>query len=142
MTTREALKDDCKTVYKFICELEDTVFIYSDFEQYYFRNIDNPDIIYLVAESNGIVIGFLSCHGQYLLHHMEKVWEIQELFVHEQYRSKKAGQMLIETIEDILLEKNYRYLEVASNIKRTDAHRFYLKNGFGQTHYRFTKTLY
>lgn len=142
MTTRGALKDDCKTVYKFICELEDTEFIYSDFEQYYFRNIDDPDIIYLVAEHQGNVIGFLSCHGQYLLHHMEKVWEIQELFVHEQYRSKKAGQVLIETIEDILLEKNYRYLEVASNIKRTDAHRFYLKNGFGQTHYRFTKMLY
>lgn len=141
MEIRGALKEDCKTVHRFICELEDTQFDYTMFEEYYFRNLDNHDTIYLVAEDAGEVIGFLSCHGQYLLHHMGKVFEIQELYVEEKHRSKKAGQLLIERLEAILKEQGYKFLEVASNIKRTDAHRFYLKNGFGQTHYRFTKTL-
>lgn len=141
MEIRGALKEDAKTVYRFMCELEDTQFDYSQFEENYFKILDNPNTIYMVAEEDDKVIGLLSCHGQFLLHHMDMVFEIQELYVDEDYRSQKAGQLLIERLEAILKEQGYKFLEVASNIKRTDAHRFYLKNGFGQTHYRFTKTL-
>lgn len=141
MKVRPATFEDCKTIYRFICELENTQFDYSRFEEYYIRNLDNKDNIYLVATDSETVTGFLSCHGQYLLHHMDKVFEIQELYVDENYRSQKAGQLLIEALEAILKIQGYKYLEVASNIKRTNAHRFYISNGFAQTHYRFTKTL-
>jgi len=30
-------------------------------------------------------------------------------------------------------------LEVACSFKRKNTHRFYLANGFGQTHFKFTK---
>lgn len=141
MKVRPAVKEDCKTVYRFICELEETQFNYTLFEKYYLHNLENKDNIYLVATNDDSVVGFLSCHGQFLLHHLDKVFEIQELYVEESYRSKKAGQLLIESLEALLKEQGYRFLEVASNIKRTNAHRFYTRNGFAQTHYRFTKTL-
>src|SRR5690606_41320121 len=141
MEIRGALKEDCKTVHRFVCELEDTQFDYAMFKEYYFRNIDNTDTIYRVAEDSGEAIGFLSCHGQYLLHHMDKVFEIQELYVDEANRNKKTGKMLIERLEGLLRQQGHKFLEVASSTKRKDAHRFYINNGFGQTHYRFTKTL-
>lgn len=141
MIVRAAAKEDIKTVYRFICKLENIVMDPLLFEEYYLRNLANKDNIYLVAEDNATVVGFLSCHGQYLLHHLDKVFEIQELYVEKSYRSQKVGQLLIEALEVILKDQSYRCVEVTSNAKRTDAHRFYERNGYKHTHFKFTKTL-
>lgn len=112
------------------------------FEKYYVANLENKDNIYLIAvNETDQVIGYLSCHGQILLHHMAKVFEIQELFVKENYRSQKVGQLLIQALEEQLKKEGYRFLEVTANIKRLNTHRFYTKCGFEQTHLKFTKTL-
>ncbi|MFI5163796.1 MAG: GNAT family N-acetyltransferase [Bacteroidia bacterium] len=142
ITVRPAKTKDSKRVFEFICDLEDTIFDYPVFEQYYLINISNKDNIYLVAINNADkVIGYLSCHGQILLHHVSKVFEIHELFVDRNSRNQKVGQLLIEMLEDILRKNNYTFLEVATNLKRMDTHRFYKKCGFNQSHYKFTKRL-
>jgi PhnO protein len=142
MTVRPAKTEDAKKVFEFICALEETYYDYTVFENYYARNLSNKDNIYLVAvdETNN-VIGYLSCHGQILLHHLSIVFEIQELFVEKEYRNHKVGQLLIETVEKKLKDNNYRFLEVTTNINRSDTHRFYKKCGFNKTHYKFTKIL-
>jgi (aminoalkyl)phosphonate N-acetyltransferase len=142
MTIRQANMEDSERIFKFICELEETDFDYSIFEKYYKANLTNEDNIYLVAvNNNNMVIGYLSCHGQLILHHLSKVFEIQELFVEKEYRNQQIGQRLIEQLEDILKKKNHSFLEVATNIKRLNTHKFYNKCGFTQSHYKFTKTL-
>lgn len=142
MTTRFATKNDVKVVYEFINELESTVFDYDIFEKYYFENIENKNNVYLVAtDTVKNVIGFCSCHGQLLLHHLSMVFEIQELFVAPDYRDKKVGKFLLEALEDILKHQEHELLEVTSNKKRTDAHRFYIRNGFAESHFKFTKKL-
>jgi PhnO protein len=142
MTVRPAIDKDVNAVYGFINLLENTVFDFDVFTVMYIHNLKLQDNIYLVAEDDkGIVRGFLSCHGQILLHHLDKVFEIQELFVEEAYRSKKVGQLLLEHLEKILKLRGHIFLEVASSIRRTNAHRFYMRNGFEQSHFRFTKKL-
>ncbi len=142
MTVRFATEADVDIVYQFINQLENTVFNFDIFKQYYLHNITVPDYIYLVAEDEtGKTMGFLSCHGQVLLHHLDMVFEIQELFVEEQYRNKKVGALLIEHLEEILKSRSHIFLEVTSNKRRTDAHRFYKRNGFDESHFRFTKKL-
>ena len=142
MTIRPANRKDSKKIHEFICELEKTKFNYDLFKKQYVSNLADKDNIYLVAvNKTGHVIGYVGCHGQVLLHHASKVFEIQELFVEKEYRNKKVGQLLIEVLEKNLKNSNYHFLEVTTNRKRVNTLRFYNKCGFTKTHYKFTKTL-
>lgn len=140
---RKASKNDNLAVYDLICQLENTIFEYSIFEKFYLTNLQNPTIIYLVAEQKGKVIGLLSCHGQPLLHHLSIVYEIQELVITSENRGNNIGIKLIEFLEQLLLKDNQKsiLLEVTANKKRTQSHDFYKKNGFAETHFKFTKLI-
>ena len=139
ITIRKATKNDNLAVYDLICQLENTIFDYSIFEKFYFLNLQNPTIIYLVAEEEEKVIGFVSCHGQSLLHHLATVYEIQELVIATQNRGNNIGTKLIEFLENLLLETTNETLliEVTANKKRVQSHNFYKKNGFSQTHFKW-----
>ena len=50
-------------------------------------------------------------------------------------------QMLQEAIR-IANEKQCMQIELDSDQKRIDAHRFYEKNGFLKTHYKFVKDMF
>lgn len=136
---RQALKEDLQAIYSFINELEETLFDEAIFRTHYYHNLLQPHVHYLIAEDVGRPIGFISCQGQILLHHNGLVYEIQELFVAKEYRSKGIGAQLIKALEERIAPDDYKLLEVACNVKRKDTHRFYLVNGFRQTHYKFTK---
>lgn len=142
MIIRPATTEDALPIWKFVCALEETHFDYTLFQQQYQHNFLKKDTTHLVAvEATGIMVGYISCHGQFLLHHAAKVFEIQELFVAEAYRNKKIGQLLIEVLEKQLQQGKHEFLEVSTNINRTNAHRFYERCGFTKTHYKFTKKL-
>ncbi len=123
---RRAIENDKPIIYDLICQLENTVFEYSIFEKFYLQNLQNPTIIYLVAEYENKIIGFLSCHGQPLLHHLSIVYEIQELVVEIEYKRQNIGTKLIEFLEQLLLENmtGTLLLEVTANKKREQSHQF------------------
>lgn len=139
MIVRKATPEDFQEVYRFVCELEEIIFDPGLFQQYYLQNISNKDYHYLVAEANDELTGYLSCHGQVLLHHLGMVYEIQELYVDKEYRKQGVGRQLIDHLISILDKEYYDMLEVASDIARVQAHEFYRKYGFNQSHYKFTK---
>lgn len=56
--------------------------------------------------------------------------ELAGLVVDEKYRSRGIGKMLLEKIKQWCIEQNLPALRVRSNVKRKEAHRFYLNNGF------------
>ena len=142
MNVRRATIEDATQILYFIQELEETNVNEALFKEYFGQNLSDNENIYLVATSDeGTVIGFISCHGQILLHHLAKVFEIQELFVKEEYRKMNVGRMLVETLEARLKEAGHQLLEVTANIKRTHTHQFYINCGFTQTHVKFMKTL-
>jgi PhnO protein len=137
---RIAAAADVKGIYQCICLLEATDFNYTLFETIYNRNIADASIIYLVAASaEDAIIGFISCHTQYLLHHCAKVAEIQELYVHEQYRGQGIGRHLVNEIQIRL--QQCATVEVTAQNKRTATHVFYEQLGFKPTHKKFVKPL-
>ncbi len=136
---RKAKAEDSNTVYSFISELEDEAFNPVLFDKHYKENLNNANHIYLVAEENNVVIGFLSCHGQILLHHNGLAFEIQEVFVDKEHRNRGVGKLLLEKLEKELKPFDPKVLEVTSNKQRTGAHTFYEQNGFVRSHYKFTK---
>ncbi len=136
---RNATISDADAVYQFVCELEDMIFEKELFDKYYEENINNDNYYYLIATDNEVPVGYLSCHGQLLLHHLNYVYEIQELFVPTMHRGKGIGKLLITHLEKLLADKSYDMLEVASGFRRTESHEFYKAAGFAQSHYKFTK---
>ena len=137
---RKAEVRDLDTVYGFICHLEETRFPFEAFEEIYLENIENPDYVYLVAANgNDEAIGFLSCHGQNLLHHGGLVYEIQELYVSRNLRGTGIGKALVASLVERLNETGFQGLEVSANAKRTDAKKFYAKMGFLATHIKLEK---
>ena len=141
MNMRRANKEDATQVLYFIQELEEINLDEALFKQYFEQNLSNNENIYLVATFKEAVIGFVSCHGQILLHHLAKVFEIQELFVKKEFRGFQVGQTLITELENILKANGNQFLEVTANIKRENTHAFYARCGFVYTHKKFTKRL-
>ena len=139
MQIRKANNEDVHDIHRFVCELEDEQFNFELFQQLFLQNIITPNYHYLIAIDGDKAVGYISCHGQMLLHHLGLVYEIQEIFVDKEYRSKGVGKELLNALEETISEENYELLEVASNMRRKDAHRFYLANGFECTSYKFKK---
>ena len=142
MKIRAAAPDDVTDVYHLVCKLEELILDPDVFKKIYTHNLARNENIYLVAvNEQDEAIGFLSCHGQMLLHHCAWVFEVQEFFVDDEYRSQGTGKMLMDALETILKKNGQRNLELTSNTRRLNAHRFYEKNGFIRSHFKFTKVL-
>ncbi len=138
---RSAAETDTRIVYQFICSLEEEILDFDIFNKIFILNILNNDYYYIVAESSDNVVGYISCHTQYLLHHCGKVAEIQELFVAEDHRGKGIGKLLVNSIEEKLREAGCVSFEVTANNKRNETHQFYISMGFGFSHKKFIKSL-
>lgn len=138
---RPANPADAEVIHAFLCDLEETTLDRTAFDQVFSHNLTNPMIIYLVAEQASAVVGFVSCHMQWLLHHTGKVGEIQELYVAPSHRSQRIGGQLINALNALADEHHLVNLEVTTNQKRLDTIRFYEQNGFRNTHYKLIKSL-
>jgi len=137
-----AEKKNVKAIYQMICTLEENEFNFESFENIYKRNHNNPDYYYYAAiNQREEIIGFISCHTQWLLHHCNKVAEIQELFVEPAYRGQGIGKQLIEHLKIELGKANIFFLEVTAQNKRTQTHAFYKASGFNSSHKKFTLQL-
>ncbi len=138
---RPARLDDCATLYRFLCDLEETTLDATAFRAIYRHNLTDPWLHYLIAEADGEVVGCITCHVQYLLHHTGKVAEIQELFVADGWRNRQVGRQLVAALEALGRREQWLTLEVTSSQRRTDAHRFYEQLGFAPSHIKFVKAL-
>lgn len=83
----------------------------------------------------------ISLHMQFHLHHANWIGEIQELVVLPPMRGQKIGSQLLAWAEEEARQAGAELTELSTNIKRRDAHRFYLRAGYKQSHFRFTKAL-
>lgn len=101
-------------------------------EQMIRRIMDDEDEFALVAEADGTVIAWISAALTYRLESPPKI-EIVGLVVDEQFRNRQIGRMLVQEVVAWCKKKNIRSLRVRSNVKRSDAHRFYTNLQFRES---------
>ena len=92
---------------------------------------------YLVAELDGRVVGCLATSIMHVLHRPGPVGRISMMVVEEGLRSQGIGAELVRAAEAWLKQQGCGMIEVTSNVKRTDAHRFYERLGYERTSWRF-----
>ncbi|MDR3054771.1 MAG: aminoalkylphosphonate N-acetyltransferase [Zoogloeaceae bacterium] len=110
--------------------------------QIYLDNLDNPNVRYRVAVAEAArVVGFISLSLQKHLHHAAIIGEIQELIIEPACRGQNIGQTLLRQMEQIALQAGAVTVELSTGTHRKDAHRFYEREGFLRSHYRFVKEL-
>ncbi|MFD2936827.1 GNAT family N-acetyltransferase [Spirosoma flavum] len=139
---RTATKNDAPIIYDFLCTLEGTTLDQAAFNTVFDHNLANRLIYYLVAERFSEIVGFVSCHVQYILHHCGKVGEIQELFVRPDVRNQHIGKQLMTALDVLAGQENFINLEVTTNQKRTDTIRFYERESFSLTHFKLVKPIH
>lgn len=91
--------------------------------------ITTKDHIAFVALENEKVVGWIHAFKGLFLESKPFI-EIGGLVVDEELRGKGIGKKLVQKIREWGLEKGFETLRVRSNIKRKDAHKFYLNLGF------------
>lgn len=141
MEIRRCTKEDVMSVYQLISELKDTQFNFDIFKNVYYSKLSDTKNYYAVAVEEDNVIGFISLVIDYQLHHADKVGTIEELIVSSESRSQGVGKLLLNYAVCYAKENSCDVIELTSGFSRTDAHRFYEKNGFRKGSYKFKMNL-
>lgn len=95
----------------------------------------------LVAERGGAVVGCLTTSIMHVIHRPAPVGRISMMVVAEDLRGQGIGAALVREAEARLAERGCYMVEVTSNLRRADAHRFYEKLGYERTSVRLAKEL-
>jgi GNAT superfamily N-acetyltransferase len=92
--------------------------------------IDSHDSAVLVAErGDGALIGFVTGYqDMHSVRYGYRVW-VEDLAVDPEERSKGVGKALLDAAKSWARERGATHLELDSALTRTDAHRFYDREG-------------
>lgn len=138
---RHARTSDTDTVYRLITELKQTEYDRQRFAEGFAQNLQNPSYHYQLAFLDGEAVGLIGMQMQFPLNQNHWTGEVQELVVAPHRRGQQVGQALLAWAEDTARQQGASVMELSSNKARTDAHRFYLREGYQQSHLRFKKVL-
>ena len=99
--------------------------------------IDSHDCAVLLVEADGELVGFLTAYQD--LHSVRfgyRAW-VEDLAVHPEHRSRGVGKGLLDAAKAWARERGATHLELDSAEARTDAHRFYEREGAAYRSFSF-----
>lgn len=137
------------------CELSDIAGVYELIKnELGYLNITENDVLkrfklmnslgdynVLVAENNGMVCGFISTVKEISLEVDGEFLRVIGLAVKTEYQRNGVGSTLLRTVEKSAIEHKFGVITLSSNFKRTEAHKFYEKQGYQKTSFTFKKYL-
>ena len=91
------------------------------------RTVSSDRSTLLLAESDGVVAGFVSIYLDLeSIRFGQRAW-IEDLAVHPAHRSQRIGQRLLEAARHWARERGADRISLESGEARVDAHRFYMR---------------
>jgi len=103
--------------------------------------INNPSNYIFVALDNNRIIGFATFSIRDVVRYPKPIAELDELFVHEDYRKKGIGKLLMTEVENKAKEFDCYRLFIESHYDHKAAHKFYESLGYTNYGYHFIKNL-
>jgi GNAT superfamily N-acetyltransferase len=99
--------------------------------------------LFVATSSNGKVLGYVQINFEPKTLLIDTRADIAALVVSETSRSQGIGAALLKKAEEWAKKKSISLIRVRSNLKRQDAHRFYVREGYtlSKTSNQFTKHL-
>lgn len=150
---RKALKKDLKSVMELntaLFQLEiklgnevDINWTYSkDGRKYFLERLSQEKAIFLVAEINKKIVGYVIAFIEKYLHKKPKtIVEIENMYVLPKFQRKGVGQRLVTIVEDEAKRKGALTIFVVAISKNNSAKNFYRKMNFKETQIYFEKAL-
>ncbi|MBO2516603.1 MAG: hypothetical protein CW338_04885 [Clostridiales bacterium] len=135
---RPACEKDAVSVCRLMEILEEKRLPGQIFRERFARFIGKSGYIALVYDEGGVK-GFLSARYEETLHREGLCAEILDICVDPACRSRGVGAVMLTEAEKLLWQAGAEMIKVSSGTGRTDAHRFYLKNGYETDHINFRK---
>jgi N-acetylglutamate synthase-like GNAT family acetyltransferase len=102
---------------------------------------DNDEHLDVVVEVENNILGFMSLHFIPQIAFDADYAVISYLVVDEKTRKQGIGRILEEYAVEITVKRGCRRIFLHSNARRTDAHRFYLRQGYQEYAKAFVKYL-
>ncbi len=138
---RRCEEKDVQSVYELICILEETAFDETEFNRIYMMHLQDHNHVCFVYEEEGSILALLHMRMEYQLHHCARIAEITELCVRPEARNQKIGSRLFNYACEYARNNRCVRIELVTNQRRKDAHRFYEREGMHQSHYGYTLDL-
>jgi GNAT superfamily N-acetyltransferase len=91
----------------------------------------------LVAEDDGALIGFCTAYVEFNSVRFGRRCWVEDLAVDPERRSLGVGTALLQAVKDWAGSGGATHLELDSGLARTDAHRFYEREGGTRQSYTF-----
>ena len=137
---RKATQADCQSVYKLICDLECKELPFDHFSEIFSEQVADDRFYCLLCEIDGHVYGVLNLRFERQLHHASRIAEVLEFSIDRSYRSQGIGKQMFAEACRIAQAFSCSQIELATNQLRTDAHRFYAREGMHNFHFKFSKS--
>jgi GNAT superfamily N-acetyltransferase len=102
---------------------------------------NDPDVLLTVAEHEGRVVGIVTGHMLYAIHKAEPVAMLTALVVLESARGLGIGKQLVSHVEEWARGRGASASSLTSALRRSEAHEFYRRLGYGHTGLRLAKSL-
>ena len=103
--------------------------------------LDSNNDIILIYEKDNYVVGLITLSFSTQLAFDGDIMTIGYLVIDEQFRGLGIGKALEEYAMQIAQSKKCSMIEVYSQLKRADAHRFYIRQGYQVAEKFFIKEL-
>lgn len=136
MLIQKAKTEDCKDIYDLVLILKNNL-DFKKFENAFNYNLNKENVYYYLLKENDQTIGFISIIINYQLHHADKVATVEELVINPKFQGKKYGTSLLNYAIELAKNEKCNVIELTSNFSREEAHKFYEKNGFIKSSYKF-----
>ena len=137
---RKAVLSDSDKIYHLICDMECKQLPFHRYYSIFQEQLEDRRYYCLVCECDD-VIGVLHLRFENQLHHSERIAEIMEFAIDARYRNQGIGKEMFANACQIAKEFGCAQIEVACNQLRLDTHRFYLREGMHNYHFKFSKVL-
>ena len=138
---RTSTMEDCRAVSELICDMEAKTLPYDAFDAIYRKQLSDDRYECILCEQDTNVIAMINLRYEDQLHHAGCIAEIMEFVVKAGYRDKGYGKDLFRHACRCAEERGCIQIEVACNQLRKDTHRFYLREGMKNYHFKFSKGL-